>query len=102
MSSSQSTSGPKQLCLWLHRFSSPSPPPPPPLPLPVSCGVPSSRPASRRLPLLVVPLLCSLLLMLLLLLWNYHCLFISNICSPPEEVQQEEGKEGGTIVTPWQ
>ncbi|GAA6231772.1 uncharacterized [Lates japonicus] len=93
MSLPQNRSGLKRFCLWLHHCSSPPPSPPP---LPVSCSVPRSHPVSRGLPLLVVLLLCSLLLMLLLLLWNYHCLFISHICSLPGE---EEG-EGGDVTRP--
>lgn len=86
LSSSQSDPlGLKHLCLWLHRCSSPPPPP-----LPVSCGDPRPPSASRRLPLLVALLLCGLLLMVLLLLWNYHCVFISRLCSPP-------GEEGGDV-----
>lgn len=85
VSSSQSDpSGLKRLCLWLHRCSSP------PLPLPVSCGDSCPPSASRRLPLLLALLLCGLLLMVLLLLWNYHCVFISHLCSPL-------GEEGGEM-----
>lgn len=78
-------SGLKRLCLWLHLRSPPPPPAPPRLPAPPR----SSASAWRRRLLLVVVLLCSLLLMLLLLLWNYHCLFISHMCSPPEEGEEE-------------
>ncbi|TMS01323.1 hypothetical protein E3U43_014385 [Larimichthys crocea] len=85
-------SGLKRFCLWLHHCSSYPPPPPPPLPLPLTYTAPPPPAVSRYRLLLAALLLCSLLLMLLLLLWNYNCLFISRICSPPGE---EAGEEGG-------
>ncbi|TKS65896.1 hypothetical protein D9C73_028032 [Collichthys lucidus] len=81
-------SGLKRFCLWLHHAPPTSSSPL----LPLTYTAPPPPAVSRYRLLLAALLLCSLLLMLLLLLWNYNCLFISRICSPPGE---EAGEEGG-------